>query len=73
MGPWWGTFLTIRYGLFAQEILSPAPQVAVGEIGFATNDDIMATHLQNDDPDTSTSRASICAGESAESADPWQR
>ena len=33
----------------------------------------MATHLQNDDdPQKATSRASVCAGESAETAEPWQ-
>ena len=41
----------------------------MGEIGFATNDAIMATHLQNDDPQKGESRASVCAGESAESAE----
>jgi len=46
-------------------------QVAEGEIGFASNDAIMATHLQNDDdPQKATSRASVCAGESAETAEP---
>jgi len=43
--------------------------VAVDEMGFATNDEIMATHLQNDAPEKGESRASVCAGESAESAD----
>lgn len=33
----------------------------------------MATHLQNDEPEKGESRASVCAGESAESADPWLR
>ena len=46
-------------------------QVEEGEIGFASNDAIMATHLQNDDdPQKATSRASVCAGESAETAEP---
>lgn len=54
----------------ALELQSEKAVVAEGEIGFASNDAIMATHLQNDDdPQKATSRASVCAGESAETAD----